>query len=146
VQSLDRSRPLENSDLWRRVDDQPLRYVPHAWPQGAATTAQRGDWIKDPQDGAEYFVPKQECGGRPPGVWRGEAVKSTNRYTREEQRRRNAATVLIGWPLELAGWTALGMAGAGAGGFGGAGLGSVRPGAVGSCGAAGACGAAGGCR
>ena len=96
---IDHAQTLENAELWRKVSDKPLTYVPRDWPKREATEG-RGEWVADARDGTRYFVPRGECGGRTSGVWRGEAMKSTNRSTAAEERTMVMKAVLMS-PLAL---------------------------------------------
>ena len=91
---IDHAQTLENAELWRKVSDKPLTYVPRDWPKGEATEG-RGEWVADVRDGTRYFVPRGECGGRTSGVWRGEAMKSTNSTTAAEDRQMLIEGVLM---------------------------------------------------
>ena len=117
VQPVDRTEPGENAELWQPASRGTLRFVPRGWP-ARRTGPRDGQWLTDPQDGAAFFVPATEYGGKSPGVWKGEARKHLNLYSKSEQGRRNLATLLVGLPLEAAGWTIVGMAGAYSGGMG----------------------------
>ena len=94
--------------------------MPRSWP-AQQTGPTHGKWLTDVQDATAYFVPATNCGGVTPGVWEGEARKHLNLYPLAEQKKRNTATVLVGWPLEAVGWTVLafGSAGGGGGSYGG---------------------------
>jgi hypothetical protein len=101
IRPVDRSKPLPKEGMWRRIDGDPPSYVPKPWPVHMSPTAQRGEWLSDPQDGTRYFVPKSACGGMASGVWRGTAKSCMNKYSKEEHLRRNGLTILIGMPLEF---------------------------------------------
>lgn len=100
IRTVDRSAPMENAYLWRQVKQNPAAYVPKSLPPGAPTGPKHGKWIVDPQDQVSFFVPATVCGNLSPGVWEGEAMKSTNRYSLQEQRRKNVHTGLMRWPVE----------------------------------------------
>ena len=139
----------ENANLWRQVKSQPAAYVPRAWPGTTLAGPANGKWIVDARNATAYFVPNKPCGGLTPGVWEGEARKVTHRYTRGEEMRRNAATVMA-WPARAALGTLLwtpvvagygvAMVAAGGGGVSG---GSFSP-AISGIGGSGTCSGAGG--
>jgi len=103
IKTIDRSVPMENSRLWRQVKSAPAAYVPRALPAGARTGPGQGKWIEDPQDHVSFFVPRAECGHLSPGIWEGEAMKATNRYSLEGQKLKNTKTLLVRWPFEAMG-------------------------------------------
>ncbi len=48
--------------LWRKVDDNPVSYVPADLPLHSATGATDGEWIIDHVSSSNYFVPFQGVG------------------------------------------------------------------------------------
>ncbi len=129
------ARPPENADLWRQVKNDPPAWVPRAWPKSMPAAPPLGKWIVDARDATSYFVPNTTCGGLTPGVWEGEALKITHRYTEGEEFRRKASALLIGVPAKAVLGTLIGvptglamMVGSAGGGMGGGiSAGSVSP-------------------
>ncbi len=119
--SVDKSKPREHPEMWRQVKADPPTYVPAAWPAGKSTGLEHGEWLIDPQDGTSHFIPNEELAGIQPGVWKGEAYKITNRYSKQEIRRQNWLTVresLLKLPVVAPVELVCGLAGAGAEGVG----------------------------
>lgn len=100
VMSIDhKESSWENAELWRRMKDDPAVFHPKCLPAGTLISPKTGDWVVDPQDRAAFFVPKATCGGLTPAMWRAEAQKGVNKFSRGGQMARNGATALFLWPL-----------------------------------------------
>lgn len=99
VTSIDHKKEdWENAYLWRRMNDEPAVFHPKALPRGAPVTPATGEWVVDPQNHAAFFVPNAGCGGLTSTMWRAEALKGVNKFSRGRQTARNIAMVVLGWP------------------------------------------------
>ena len=66
VKTIDhRQDQWENADLWRRVKDHPVVFVPRAFGSKEELSRNKGDWIVNAQDQAAFF--RQAT----PGWWPG---------------------------------------------------------------------------
>lgn len=92
-------------------------FYPKCLSRGTRVTPKTGDWIVDPRDKAGFYVPFQKCGDLTPGMWRAEAMKGINKLSLGNQKARNAAMVLFGWPAMMAMVPLLGGALGAAGGL-----------------------------
>lgn len=89
----------ENADLWRRMKNDPPVFQPMCLPAGSVVSPKTGDWVVGPNDHAAFFVPKESCGGLSPAMWRAEAQKGVNQFSRRGRAARNGATALVLLPL-----------------------------------------------
>ena len=81
--------------VWKRQPGTTRDYVPMDYNGPPVTSAGRGQWAVDPQDGYRFYIPAAGTRKFPHNVLVAEANKATNDYTRGQQQARNTAKTAL---------------------------------------------------